>query len=136
MQMNPSRWIQTTLMTTVIMVLETFSLIAAAPLNDDFDRATSVIEPLPFTDAINTAEATTAADDPDCAGNGSTVWYVFVPTQNMRITANTFGSDYDTTLSVYTGTRGNLVQIACNDDYRDLQSLVTIDVLAGQLYFL
>jgi hypothetical protein len=123
-------------MATMLTALETFPIIAAVPLNDDFESATSVIEPLPFTDAINTAEATTAADDPDCAGNGSTVWYVFAPTQNMRITAHTFGSDYDTTLSVYTGTRGNLNQIACNDDYIGLQSLVTFDAVAGQLFFL
>ena len=34
----------------------------------------------------------------------------------MRVEFNTFGSDYDTTLSAYTGARGGLTQIACNDN--------------------
>jgi hypothetical protein len=54
----------------------------------------------------------------------------------MRIEANTFGSDYDTTLSVYTGERGNLTQIACNDDAGGtLQSRVRFDASAGETVF-
>jgi hypothetical protein len=49
--------------------------------------------------------------------------------------ANTFGSDYDTTLSVYTGSRGSLTQIACNDDFDSLQSKVTFNAAAGEMYF-
>src|SRR3972149_5660917 len=90
--------------------------LAAPPSNDDFDFATVVTEPLPFGDAINTLEATTAGDDPDCAGQGPTVWYSFSPSQDMQIQANTIGSDYDTTLSVYVGSRGNLPPIAGHAD--------------------
>jgi hypothetical protein len=109
---------------------------AITAANDDFDGAT-VVTSLPFTDAVNTSEATTAADDPeDCVGTGPTVWYQFTPSENIRIIAYTFGSNYDTGLSAYTGTRGNLVQIACNDDAGgSLQSLVTIDAAAGQTLF-
>jgi hypothetical protein len=49
----------------------------------------------------------------------------------MGIEANTFGSDYDTTLSVYTGSRGALTQIACNDDADLLQSLVRFNATAA-----
>lgn len=107
---------------------------AAPPTNDDFDAAT-VIGTLPFSDALNTAEATTAADDPDCVGNGPTVWYAFTPSEDMEVAANTFGSDYDTTLSVYTGSRGALAQIDCNDDFQSLQSRVTFNAAAGETYF-
>ena len=110
--------------------------LAAPPSNDDFNSATVVTEPLPFSDAINTVEATTAGDDPDCAGQGPTVWYVFTPSQDMSVQANTFGSDYDTTLSVYTGSQGNLTQITCNDDFGNLQSAVTFDVVANETYYL
>jgi hypothetical protein len=106
---------------------------AAAPTNDDFNTAV-VISTLPFSTTLSTIEATTAADDPDCAGTGPTVWYRFTPTTNIRITANTFGSNYDTTLSVYTGTRGTLNQIACNDDFNSVQSQVTFDARAGVTY--
>jgi hypothetical protein len=53
----------------------------------------------------------------------------------MRLNANTFGSSYDTTLSVYTGSRGNLNQIVCNDDAIGLQSRVSFDAIAGTTYY-
>lgn len=109
--------------------------LAAPPSNDDFNSATTVTEPLPFSDAINTVEATTAGDDPDCFGQGPTVWYAFTPSQDVLIQANTFGSDYDTTLSVYTGSQGNLTQLDCNDDFNSLQSAVTLNAVANQTYY-
>jgi hypothetical protein len=108
----------------------------AQPANDDFDDAILITEPLPFSDATSTVDATTAPDDPLCAGNGHTVWYRFTPSSDMRVIAHTFGSDYDTTLSVYTGFRGALSQIACNDDFDSLQSRVVFDATAGTTYFL
>jgi hypothetical protein len=111
-----------------------FPAFAAPPSNDDFDDAT-VISGLPFSDSIDTTEATTASDDPDCAGQGPTVWYAFTPAEDIRVGADTFGSDYDTTLSVYTGSRGALTQITCNDDTVGLQSKVSFDAVAGETYF-
>ncbi len=105
---------------------------AAPPSNDDFDNA--LVVGVPFSTSLSTVEATTAVDDPNCAGNGATVWYRYTPSANGRITANTFGSSYDTTLSVYTGPRGTLSQLACNDDSGSLQSSVTLDVFAGTTY--
>jgi hypothetical protein len=109
--------------------------LAQAPSNDDFDNAIVVTEPLPYTNSENTAQATTAADDPDCVGNGHTVWYTYTPTSTADVVANTFGSDYDTTLSAYTGTRGALTQIACNDDSGSLQSRIAFTASAGVTYF-
>ena len=113
--------------------------IAQIPANDDFDDAI-VITTL-FTDNLNTSEATTAADDPipSCAegGQGPTVWYAFTPSHSKRIEVNTFGSDYDTDLVVYTGTRGDLTEIACNDDAgNSVQSKVVFDAVAGETYFI
>jgi hypothetical protein len=118
-----------------LLLLAATPAIAQPPANDDFDSAT-VVPGLPFTDQVNTTEATTAADDPDCFGQGATVWYSFTPTTDLRVDANTLGSDYDTTLSVYTGTPGALTQIACNDDVAgSLQSRVRFDATAGETYF-
>jgi hypothetical protein len=113
--------------------------ILAVPANDDFDAAV-VITTLRFTDNLNTSEATSAADDPanDCVIGGHTVWYKFTPSEDMRINANTFGSDYDTGIAVYTGARGALTQITCNDDAvtgQFVQSNVNFDAVAGQTYF-
>jgi hypothetical protein len=107
----------------------------AQPPNDDRTNAT-IIPSLPFTDAVNTTDATTAPDDPDCEGNGPTVWYEFTPDATGFVVAHTFGSDYDTTLSVYIEEAGGLTQLACNDDYIDLQSLVLFEATAGTTYFL
>jgi hypothetical protein len=116
-------------------LVQTPAAVAAPPANDDFDSAV-LISALPFTDSVDTTEATTAGDDPDCAGNGHTVWYSFTAPAEMGIEANTFGSDYDTTLSVYTGSRGALTQIRCNDDAADsVQSRVRFNATAGVTYF-
>ena len=86
----------------------------AQPVNDDFDNAT-VVGALPFSDSISAADATAAPDDPGCIGSDDhTAWYSFTPTSDVRISADTTGSDYSPTLSVYTGSRGALTQIACN----------------------
>lgn len=109
-------------------------VIPPPPPNDDFNSPT-VIPSMPFTVSENVTNATTAPDDPFCVGRTQTVWFAFTPTQNMRIEANTFGSNYDTTLSVYTGTRGSLTQLACNDDSFSLQSRVRFDAVAGTTYY-
>lgn len=121
----------------ILTVFTVFTVFAAPPSNDDFDNAT-VISGLPFSDSLDTTEATTAPDDPDCVGQGPTVWYAFTPAEDIRVGANTFGSDYDTTLSVYTGYTGSrdaLTLIACNDDTGGLQSRVSFDAVAGETYF-
>jgi hypothetical protein len=111
----------------------------SAPVNDDFNGAIAVTR-VGFTSRINTTQATTAADDPvpSCAngGQGPTVWYSFKSSRNKRVEVNTFGSDYDTDLMVYTGTRGNLTEVHCNDDAGNgVQSKVVLDAVAGTTYY-
>ncbi|XYI02337.1 hypothetical protein ACMHYB_22290 [Sorangium sp. So ce1128] len=124
-------------LTFAILLLFPAGAAYAAPVNDDITSATVVPE-LPFTDTIDTSDATTAPGDPDCAGNGHTVWYEFTSTSdaNVFVEANTFGSDYDTTVSVYTGDVDALAQIACNDDVAGLQSRVAFEATAGTTYFI
>src|SRR5439155_2759799 len=90
---------------------------------------------IPFTVREDASTATVAPDDPFCGGRSQSVWFVFTPHANLRIEANTFGSTYDTTLSVYTGVRGALTQLACNDDAGGTgQSRVRFDAVAGTTY--
>ena len=110
-------------------------VIPPPPPNDDFDHPT-VVPSVPFTVSEDTSNATGAPDDPFCAGGSQTVWFAFTPTVDMRIEANTFGSSYDTALSVYVGQRGALTQIACNDDAAfTAQSRVRFDAVAGTTYY-
>lgn len=111
-------------------------VVLTSAVNDDFDGAV-VITQVPFTDSTNTSDALTAVDDPYCAGQGPTVWYAFTAPADGQYEANTFGSDYDTTLGAYAGTRGSLTELACNDDASGYLSQVVIQLAAGEtVYFM
>lgn len=110
---------------------------ASPPGNDDFNSPT-VVYAAPYSDTIaNVNEATSAPDDPpQCAPSSGSVWYAFTATESATLEANTRGSTYDTVLSVYTGARGALVPVTCNDDAFGYQSRVTFGATAGQTYFI
>ena len=121
-------------MVLVLLWLKVSTANAAPPLNDTVASVT-IIPGLLFRDFLDVSQATTALDDPDCFGQGATVWYAFTPTQDMDIDANTYGSKYDTTLLVYTGSPGALNQIACNDNGSSgLPSQVRYSAISGQTY--
>ncbi|HHW87935.1 MAG TPA: trypsin-like serine protease [Chloroflexi bacterium] len=108
------------------------------PANDDFDQPVAMT-PLPFNHQMDTTTATTAADDPilcTASRGGATVWYRLVAPATGQIQVNTFGSSYDTVLAVYSGARGALVSLTCNDDYNSLQSQVAFDAIAGATYYI
>ena len=116
------------------------TVLAAAPGNDDIATPT-VVGSIPYTDGpYDTTEATTGATDPSfCFGepDRSTVWYSFTPAASGSYLADTFGSDYDTTL--YVGTpdgSGGMDAIDCNDDAIGLQSALRWDAEAGTTYLL
>lgn len=110
-----------------------------APLNDSC-QTPRVIDTLTYLDNLNTLLATSSPDDPVlCAGNQGThsVWYRFTPSVNTVYGIDSFTSDFDTTVSVYTGACGALTQIACDDDSGPgLSSLLTFAVMAGQTYLI
>jgi hypothetical protein len=119
--------------------VDTVVITVAAAISgaDDFNNAPAM--PLPFSDSRDTRSATQAADDPDtfCAGRiGTTVWYRFTPAVSGTITVNTFGSNYDTVLALYTGQRGALSPVDCNDDYWGTQSQISAQLSAGVTYSL
>jgi hypothetical protein len=109
---------------------------AAPPVNDDFDAAVELTT-LPFEAVADTTEATRADDDPFCVGDdGQTVWYAVRLSVTTELAVDTFGSDYDTTLSAWTGERGSLAEVACNDDAQGLQSRIAFTAEAGVTYHL
>ena len=105
---------------------------AAPPNNDDFDMAT-VIAGLPFSDTLNTTEATMAVDDPDfgCGSQTSSVWYTFTPFTDIWIYTDTNGSSYNTSLGVFTGTRGSLSLVTNNCSSGSTQ----FQAVAGVTYY-
>jgi hypothetical protein len=112
------------------------SLLAGPPPNDDFDGATEVTA-LPFTDSRDIQAATLAPDDPPTvctASYGQSVWYRFTATASGKLSVHTLGSNYDTVLALYIGTRGALSEVACNDQFNGNQSLLTFQAVASTTY--
>lgn len=109
------------------------------PANDDI-ATPMAIGSLPYTNTQITGGATTAGDDPafTCIGGQGykSVWYRYTPGANQAVTWDTFGSDYDTVLAIWTGNRGNLVSVGCNDDTSGIQSQVTLGMTAGVSYYI
>ena len=115
----------------------------APPANDHFDIPT-IIASFPYTDALDTTEATVAADDPEmgCGEgvNSNTVWYRFVAPGDGFVNANTVGSRYDTVLAAWRGRRGALTNLACGDDMMGwlpvTTSNINFGVAAGETYYI
>ena len=87
------------------------------PINDDFEDALQ-IDALPYANSdIVTHAASVAVDDPkpSCAGNslmGPTVWWTYTPAVDQRVRFSA-GANFDTRISVWTGARGSLFEVAC-----------------------
>lgn len=116
--------------------------IAAPPTNDEVGNAIAVALGV-TVGPIDTTEATGAADDPMFEECGFTlpvdrsVWFTWTPGsgEGGDIRAQTFGSDYDTTLVVMTGSTGAFDLVGCNDDAGfDLQSAVAFTAEEGVAY--
>jgi putative hemolysin len=110
--------------------------------NDNFDHPIEIAS-VPYTNTQDVSEMATASDDPSFScetfsGQGSyTVWYTYTPSGDGILSVDTFDSDYDTVLAVWTGTRGDLQMVACNDDADGShQSLVEPEVSNGTEYYI
>src|SRR5215210_1689259 len=125
------------MLTLMAPAMLTTGAFAQPPSNDDFDSAT-LIPSLPFSDTFTLAEATTAEDDPRCppTGRANTVWYSFSPNEDVSVQADTVGSEDDATLSVYTGSRGSLGEIACDANTGSgAEPVINFQATAGQTYY-
>ena len=112
----------------VYLAAAAFMLLAASvayaqPPNDEFASAT-VISSLPFSNSIDTSEATVADDPSICFPPSSfTVWYKFTPAQGGAVEVDTAGSNYDTVVDVFKGGAVDALQgINCIDDVSESNS--------------
>lgn len=143
------RWVPTNLQTGIFIatfsgnngvgaVAQTSTLLTVVPpppFNDDISNP-GVLPMVPTTASQVVTTASTADDDPYCFGNAQSVWYKIQVPSTMRVELNTFGSNYDTAIGVYTGTRGSLSQVACNGDAGGgYQSRARFDAVAGTTYY-
>jgi hypothetical protein len=124
-----------TMLAVVLMIV--LPARAAPPANDDFYAATNITS-LPFSEGINTSEATSTPDDPYPTCNyppnhtrEATVWYQFIPPETQFVTAIAASNDYNNVLAVYTGAPGSFQQIACDI----LGHPVTLQAESGNTYY-
>jgi len=102
---------------------------AAAPSNDTYAGRT-VIGTLPFSESLDTSEATTDADDDElnaqCGApeTDASVWYELTPTSDAVVLVDVSGSDYPAGVLVGTGIPGNFSIVACGPAGAAFEALV------------
>lgn len=128
---------------------EDFPPAEGSPINDRCDSATLIPTGSPSDIIDYLAEINTSlnTEDPsvtglcgDPAGAFHAAWFEYTPAENQRGFVGTQGSDYDTILSVWSGTCGALTLEACNDNIPPLQTsfyewVAPDALLAGVTYY-
>ncbi len=110
-------------------------ILSGNPPGDNFLDAQEITGRLSLN---NTITATGETGEPLHAGldNTKSVWWQWRATGGEQVTINTFGSNYDTILAVYTGSSlTSLSQVAANDDFQSLQSQVSFTAAPATTYF-
>ena len=112
--------------------------------NDDFNTP-KIVSALPYSDSEDTGGFTQAPDDPamilsPCNSDPglASAWYSFDPPTTQTYTLDTFGSNYNTVMTVWTGSRGSLSAIACNDNASNAtsQSALSVSLSASTTYYI
>jgi hypothetical protein len=117
---------------------------AQAPPNDTFEQAT-VISSLPFSQTLDTSEATIDSTDFEalaaCGLSGvitgaATVWYEYTPSADQRLLITTPGTSYNLTgVAVLTGSPGSLSAVTCFPDIGSFSATagVTYHILVADI---
>jgi hypothetical protein len=122
---------------------------AAPPVHDDFDSAKTIVN-IAYHDSVDTREATPSdtvpnVDDPDhflCQGPDpynygfASVWYKYTPPETQSLSLDTIPTEYDTFIAVWTGTRGNLTRVACNDETFEGFAELSFIAQGGTTYYI
>lgn len=123
------------------LVLNALATGGLAP-NDEVSTAIT-ISTLPYAIQQDATRATASANDPahSCEAGFRdlrTVWFKVTPTFTGALSVNTYGSEYDTVLSVYRGSVSAANEVGCNDDANGAtrSSATNVTVTAGQTYYI
>jgi hypothetical protein len=129
-----------TLLLSLVLVL--LPVVAhAAPVNDDFAAAVTLVGPTGSVSANNHG-ATLEVGEPAHAGNagGHSIWYRWVAPASVRVSFWWEGSDFDSLLGVYTGRSLSTLRVfASNNDARSPAirlSALAMEARAGDQYFI
>lgn len=109
--------------------------------NDMFSDATAIAGDAVTTYSSNSYATSESGEPAHRFGPFHSMWFAYTAPSDGELVVDTAGSNYDTTLAAYTGSRvDRLTKLAENDDAAfngsmTLQSRVTIDVAAGTTYY-
>jgi hypothetical protein len=106
---------------------------SASPPSNDVEARAIGVDTVPFTHSVDTSDAN--ADGPRFCSSHASVFYTFTPSATVRVQVDTLGSDYDTTLAIYTRDDvGKVGQIGCDDDRFGEASGLRLRAVAGTTY--
>ena len=107
------------------------------PITNDTVASATLIEDLPFWDALDTSSAVDSTDDAvGCFDHSDySVWYRYTPAEDATLLLSTLGSEFDTVLEVFEGDASE--PLACDDDGGwDLDSRLRFEAVGGQTYLI
>ena len=115
------------------------SVFADPPVNDMFGTPVALTE-LPASISGSNVNATMQDGEPQPGGYssaGASVWFQFTAPTTGLVQIDTYGSDFDTVLAVWTGSAlEDLALQEVNDDSGSVQSMLSISVEAGVIYWI
>ncbi|BAZ13172.1 hypothetical protein NIES4071_50110 [Calothrix sp. NIES-4071] len=105
------------------------------PVNDNFANQITLVGTLGSITGTNIG-ATAETGEATQSGTNNSVWWSWTAPTNGTVTFDTIGSNFDTYLSVYTGTSvSSLALVVANDDSGGANtSRVSFNVTAGTVY--
>ena len=105
----------------------------SAPENDECNNAIEVYEDTPYNGSTIGA---TGMNESSCGFDDLyDVWHIFTPEQSGMTKISLMGSDFDTTLAIYSECDG--IELACNDQALGTnQSELVMNVEAGVSYYI
>jgi PKD repeat protein len=112
------------------LVLGVQQAVAAPPANDDLANATEITG-LPFSDAIDTTEATVSNSEGGCAVSGHSVWYRYTPATDTVVSLQVTASAFMPSLTLWSGPTPPNGTPACSGPGGDLVARLT----AGRTYY-
>lgn len=108
------------------------------PPNDSFANAILLSGTTPKRDDDTNVEASKEAGEPNHVGDpgGRSVWYSWTAPTTARVAVDTFGTNFDTILAVYTGSAVNALTPVGSDDESggNGASVVGFNATAGTTY--
>jgi hypothetical protein len=127
------RRIAVSILTLGLLIGAPAAVLAAAPSNNIWAGRT-VIGSLPFSDTVDTTEATVGAQDPLINANcgapatDASVWYELTATSDANLTVDVSKSDYSAGVIVATGSPNNWSIVTCGP------GLVIFGASTGETY--